>query len=530
MSSACSNKSPSLQLLTPELSDGCNESALARADRAYAELRRRVVSAEVAAMTEADVERLLHRDGHEILRLLMEGYLEAHALDAPESEVVGEDGRLRNHCRIGTTRPLTTLFGEVTVPRRAWSARGLDARHPTDATLNLPETQYSLETQRQMTISAARMPFDAAIESLERTTSASIPKRQAEEVIVRAAKDFVAYYETHYPALAPDETSSVLVLSIDQKGVVLVPRDLREATRKTAEVNRPKLETRLTRGEKHGHKRMATVAAVFTTVPHVRTAASVVDGLRRRGDKVKRPRPEEKRVWASLERSMKEVISDAFAEGERRDPHGKKKWYVLIDGDPDLKVGILAEAKRRGRPVTLVLDFIHALEYLWRASTAFHRDADPDREDWVLERLTKVLEGKSSDVAAGMRRSATRRKLSSTARKAVDKCADYFLKRRDMMRYNDALNVGAPIASGVVEGTCRHLINDRLEITGARWTMRRAEAVMKIRALLASGDFDQYWTFHEEREWWRNHAVHYRDNAPPKTGRSAPPRRLHVVK
>jgi len=505
------------------------DSALLRADRAYAALRSRIATAEVHAMTEPEVERLLHRDGHEVLRLLMEGCLEARALDTPVGVVIGQDDRVRTHCRVATTRPLMTLFGEVTVPRRAWSGRGLDARHPTDAALNLPSTKYSLETQRHMTVSAARVPFDAAMEAMQRTTSAAVPKRQAEDIIVSGACDFEAYYAAHYPALAPEATSSILVLSVDQKGVVLVSRDLREPTRKIAAASRAKLETRLTPGEKHGRKRMATVAAVYTVAPHVRSATAIVEGLRRSSEPVKRPRPEEKRVWASLERSMKEVISDVFTAAERRDPAGAKAWYVLVDGDPDLRAGILAEAKRRKRPVTLVLDFIHALEYLWRASTAFHPDADPAREDWVLERLTKVLEGKSSDVAAGIRRSATLRKVSGSARKAVDKCADYFLNRRDMMRYDDALRAGAPIASGVIEGTCRHLINDRLEITGARWTLRRAEAVMKVRALLASNDFEQYWAFHEKREWWRNHAVHYRGNTPPKTVRLAPKRHLQVV-
>jgi len=531
MSIVPSKNPSSLQLLSCGDRDAdAAPSSFERADLAYSALRSKLSGRVLSEESESKVERLLLVEGHELLRLLLGGFLEARQLDRPESVVVGDDGVERTHCRVGTDRSLATVFGDVTVPRLAWSARGTDCRHPTDATLNLPNSLYSLELQRQLCASAARMPFDAAQESMERTLARTLPKRQAEEAVVSAAVDFEEFYATHYPALPPDESADILVLSFDQKGVVLVPRDLREATRKEGELSRRKLESRLSRGEKAGRKRMATVAAVYTVKPYHRDATAVVDGLRRRGERQKRPRPEEKRVWASLERTLKEVIGTGFDEAERRDPLRTKTWYVLVDGDPDLEKAVRAEAHRRNRPVTLILDFIHALEYLWRASTAFHSVSDPNREDWVLERLTKILQGQVSTVAAGMRRSATLRKLSPESRKAVDKCVDYFLARTDMMRYDEALRAGAPIASGVIEGTCRHLINDRLEITGARWTLARAEAILKLRALLASDDFEHYWDFHEQREWWRTHAVRYRESKPPKTSPAPSKRHLRLVK
>ena len=272
------NESP-LQLLAP--GSGA-EAALARADRAYATLKTTILSPEHAGETAAGIERLLQREGFEVLRLLFEGFLENRSLNRPAGPVIGEDGVERTHCRKDTERTLATMFGDVAVTRLAWTARGADARHPTDGELNLPSVKYSLELQRQMSIAAARMPFEAAIESVERTTAGSIPKRQAEETVVSAARNFDDYYQEHYPAMAPEDTSEILVLTLDQKGVVLVPRDLREATRKVAETSRRKLETRLSRGEKPGRKRMATVAAVYTVSPHVRTADDIVAGLKRK--------------------------------------------------------------------------------------------------------------------------------------------------------------------------------------------------------------------------------------------------------
>ena len=66
-----------------------------------------------------------------------------------------------------------------------------------------------------------------------------------------------------------------------------------------------------------------------------------------------------------------------------------------------------------------------------------------------------------------------------------------------------------PIATGVIEGACRHLIKDRMNITGARWSRRRAEAILKLRSLRASGDFEEYWKFHEQQEFYRNHYSQY---------------------
>jgi hypothetical protein len=132
-------------------------------------------------------------------------------------------------------------------------------------------------------------------------------------------------------------------------------------------------------------------------------------------------------------------------------------------------------------------------------------------------------------VAAGMRRSATRRGLTGAARKVVDTCANYFLRRKPMMRYHEVLLAGAPIASGVIEGACRHLVKDRMELTGARWTLERADAVLQLRALLVSDDFDDYWRFHEKREQWRNHASRYQDNRVPRTVKSRPTGQLRLV-
>ena len=129
--------------------------------------------------------------------------------------------------------------------------------------------------------------------------------------------------------------------------------------------------------------------------------------------------------------------------------------------------------------------------------------------------LLEILRGKASLVAAGIRRSATLRAMVTAERQAVDDCADYLLNYSPYLQYDKALAEGVPIATGVIEGACRHLVEDRMNLTGARWSLSGAEAVLLLRALRSSHDFDAYWKFHEEQEYKRNHASHYADHHVP---------------
>jgi hypothetical protein len=293
--------------------------------------------------------------------------------------------------------------------------------------------------------------------------------------------------------------------------------DLREVTRTAARSREPRLKHRLSKGEKTNAKRMATVVAVYTTAAFVRTPEQVVRELKPIGElPLERPRPEEKRLWASLKQGAEEVIHQAFAEALRRDPEQIKDWVMLSDGDRRQLFYLEQTARKYGVKPLIILDLIHVLERLWSATWALHPTGDPAAEQWVSAHLLEILRGKSSAVAAGIRRSATLRGLTAEERAPIDKCADYLLKYRDYLHYDQYLAAGYPIATGVIEGACRYLVKDRMEVTGARWTLDGAEAVLRLRALRASGDFDEYWKYHLRQEQQRNHAAHYGNGDVPQ--------------
>jgi len=245
---------------------------------------------------------------------------------------------------------------------------------------------------------------------------------------------------------------------------------------------------------------MATVAAVFTRAPWVRTPQQVVESLFRISrptpeDAPAPPRPENKRVWASLLKGKTAVIQEVAEEMERRDPSVSKTRVALTDGERALQIRVDGRLN-----VTLILDLMHALEKLWKAAYVFHAEGSLEADLWVLDRTLRILSGDVGQVVKGLRQSITKRGLSGAKRKTLEGVADYLYRNRTRMRYDEYLANGWPIASGPVEGACKHLIKDRMERSGMRWTEHMAEAIVQLRAVYLSGDFDQYWQFHIDED------------------------------
>ena len=477
----------------------------ATAKEQFEKMIRELRSESTRTLEHGDVESLIAREGNELLRRLMQGHLDQRAqAEEPLERVVGADGHERQYCRV-RSRELMTLFGVVTVSRLGYSGNRLDSIFPLDEALNLPHDKYSQGLRRKVGLEVAKGSFDEAVLAIEEGTGAKVPKRQTEQLSQAISVDFDEFY-----ACQPIEAGTgLLVMSVDGKGVVMRHQDLREATRKAAEKSKRKLKTRLSRGEKRNRKRMATVASVYEVDPHQRTAEQIM-GL----DEAEtiRPKVRNKRVWASLRQSPDEVIEELFAEAQRRDPQHERTWLVLVDGQ-EAQLGEVEAAIARHRSDTVVIqDFVHALEYLWKAAYCFHADGTEEAEAWVQAHALALLQGKVSDVAAGMRRSATRKNLSQQAREPVDKCADYLLKNKARFDYATALANGWPIATGIIEGACRHLVKDRMDLTGARWSLDGAEAVLRLRALRASGDFEDYMAFHRRQARVRNYASEPQNN------------------
>ena len=190
------------------------------------------------------------------------------------------------------------------------------------------------------------------------------------------------------------------------------------------------------------------------------------------------------------------MIAAAFDEAEARDPGHLRTWVVLVDGAEHQLGLIRAEAARRGVTIHVIIDIIHVLEYIWGAAWSLHAPGDPAAEDWVAVKALAVLSGGSDRAAAEIIAEADAASLTGSQRNGAVACVRYLTGKREFLCYDRALNAGWPIATGVIEGACRHLVADRLSIGGARWGLDGAEAVLTLRAVISNGDFEEYWRFH----------------------------------
>jgi hypothetical protein len=467
-----------------------------------------------AALTHAELEARLKTDGFEVLRQVLQDHLDLRAWREERVEaVVGADGVRRGYAEADHQRALATIFGGVTVSRLAYRRKGAANLHPADGALNLPEELSSHGLRELAAVEAARGSFDEAKDALDRSSAIRVPKRQVEELARAAAGDFEAYYERCEPPAAAE--GEVVVISADGKGIVMRPEGLRAATAARAAQSENKLKGRLSKGEKANRKRMAEVGAVYTVTPVPRSPADIM--ARSGGDPPKEaPGARAKWVTASVVDDAAAVIAEVFDEAERRDPDHDHDWVALVDGNNHQIVRIEAEAAARGIEITVVVDWVHVLEYLWRSAWSFFDEGDSAAENWVHEKAIAVLSGRASIVAAAIRRKATVLGLTEAQRKNADECADYLLAKAPYLDYPTALSSGRPIATGVIEGACRHVVKDRMDITGARWGLEGAEAVLKLRALRANDEWHNYWSFHLTQERRRVHESRYLGSAIPR--------------
>jgi hypothetical protein len=500
------------------------DEAFAQSRKCFRELEDWMASEEAAELQHGELEEQLDVRGRELLRQLFQDRLDATAArEERRHDVAGEDGVVRTRAEKGRERPLVTKFGQVTVSRIAYRSPGRPNVHPADAALNLPEEKHSHGLRKGAAIESARGSMEAAGAAITRATGVDIGKRQLEEMIRRAAAHIDAFYLWRVIVPAPEDHA--LVLTFDGKGIVMLPGALRPATAKAAAAAENKLATRLSPGEKNGRKRMAELACVYDAVPVPRAPEDIIStpAQKRRNKKARaakprgkgKPRePQAQGKWltASVTDDIPAVISTAFGEAERRDPGCKRERVVLVDGNSTQIEAVTAEAAARGVTVTIIIDFIHVLEYLWKAAWSFFDKGEPAAEEWVAGQARKILHGEARQVAAGIRRRATTYGYSQAERAGADECSRYLENKQNYLDYATALRKGWPIATGIIEGACRHIVKDRMDITGARWGLEGAEAVLKLRALIATGDFEDYWRFHLRREHERIHHVRYRDS------------------
>ena len=468
------------------------------------------VQAEVAALLEivtgpasrqqsvAEVELAIFRRLLQLGATLLGLFFAARAGERPAAPVVSPDGTpLRYHDRrsIG----YLSIVGTLRIWRHAFTAPGQPVVCPLDAALGLPERCYSDVLREWATYGATDGAYRESQTVLERVLGLRLSVQAIETAVQEDAAD-VAAFLTEPPAAGPAPAGSLLVVQADGKGVPMVP----------AETGAPvgQRGVRRKRGQPRGIMRAAIVTAVYTLDPTPRRSADVLaallpldpDRAAASADRADRARPIGKELRASLD-GKTAALTRLAARAAQYDGPQIEQRVALTDG-----ADALQRALRAALPdYPLVLDVIHALEHLWEAANGLLGERHPDRTAWVRDRLALLLEGQVLDVVADLRTLAAAPTTPVTARALLTRTAGYSERNAPHMRYDAYLAAGWPIGTGVVEGACRHLVKDRLEQAGMRWTRAGAQALLDLRAVRLNSQWDAYWRFHRQQQHRRRY-------------------------
>jgi len=428
--------------------------------------------------------------GHTLL-----GAFVAQAGDGDEGERVEQGTRTLRRSEAKRPRRYVSIFGELAIERYVYAVReGQRAEYlPLDARLGLPADDFSyvlVDWQQRMCLKDS---FAEAVDSLAELLGVAPSVRAAEHGNRHLAEHAEAFRLRQAPPDAAEE-GDIMVLTADGKGVPM-RRPIEERVRRGP---------RRGKGEKANKKQMAYVAAVYSIAPFERTAADVVDEVLRRERAADRPRPQSKRVWAEMTRvdqgaactGKERLFVEAAIDLHERDPDRQKTVVCLMDGE----AGLWAVQREWVPHAIGVLDLFHVLERLWAVAHCIHRETSPEAEAFVTRRLRRLLEGKVGYVIGGLRRLIDEHRLVGQRRNTVRSAITYYENNRDHMCYDKYLAAGYPIGSGVAEGACRHLVKDRMERTGMRWTTHGAQSLLHLRAIYLNGDWKTYLESHIQNE------------------------------
>lgn len=452
---------------------------------------------ERAANCAADqMERHLFK---QILRLganLLQMFFDMRSQMYPRQEVDNLEGvTLPYHSE--KSRAYYSIFGELVITRPYFYTKEAGGCSPLDAELGLGQDSYSDFLRELHEELGVYKPFAEGIRFVERLLDIRLSQRCLPQFMATDGADVADFYEQKPPPPVATE-AAILVVQADGKGVPII------------KASRSQEKVRLTRGEARSRKKAVTVTTAYTIHPAVRSVESVLVSLLQVGEEnppSPRSGPQHKQLWGTL-RGKSAALDHLQREVAKRQGDHIQHRVMLCDGDPSLQ----AHLQERFPEFTLILDFIHAYEYLWQVASTLYGQDSPERLPWVVTQTRALLKGEAAALSSYFRQLAQEKKVSSSQQTILHKVANYYENNQAFMAYATYLAQGWPIASGVIEGACRHFVKDRMELSGMRWSVNGAENVLHLRAVAENNDWQAY---HRFRQQQRQQRLYQRDWPEP---------------
>jgi hypothetical protein len=444
------------------------------------------VVTEAAGSEIHEVEREIFRRLLRLGRSLLEVFLRSAGTGKEGPVIELPDGSVLRYRR-EKVRQYLSIFGKVAIKRAYYLGDDGKGVFPLDAKLNLPRRLYSYVLQQWMSVQAVETTYESAAKWIRRVLGIDLAHRPVERVVLDMSGGAKEFIDTREPP-PQEEEGSILVETMDRKGIPMCKPDPDQ--RKTP--------------DKPGKKKMALVTATVSVDPHERPAAEEIadrlvnDKLKtQRPKQSRRAKPHHKRIIASLTQEGATVMNKAQEAAMNRIGPDTRLKAVVADGEKSL----WNFADDLFPDWIQVLDIIHVRDKLWTAAHLHYKQESPEAKDYVRERLVALFTGQVDHIIDDFRIAQEDGTLSASKAETLRrKVLGYFVNNRDRMRYDEYLSMGLPIGSGLIEGTCKNLINDRMERSGMRWSPEGAEAMVRLRGLLLTDLWELFWTFRIERE------------------------------
>jgi hypothetical protein len=454
---------------------------------------------EAAYLDHGEREMVIGEEGRELQRRLLQATFDVDsAREERAAGVTSAAGIRHGTVETGHGRGLASVFGPVRVTRMAYRNRREPNLYPADARQVLPDDPYSLGMRSLAAFHLAAGGFGQAQEVIEARTGVTAGRAQ----LAGLAEDLAAWTDDFYAQRARDADedlpdTDVIMMQGDGKGIAMRPEHRKGGGTDPAHP---------------GIKKMAEIVAVADLTPAVREPQDIAAPPARR-QAHPGPKARDKWVSASVTESIEDMIAAAFNEADRRDPQRVRQRVFLVDGNKQQITAIEAQAAERGLKVPVLIDYIHVSGYLGKAAAALHPGDPVTAGQWADGQLLRVLHGRAKAVAATLASVAAKTRSAPRTRHLgladMDRAVTYLTNNQQHMKYDKALAKGWPIATGMIEGACRFVIEDRFGITGARWSPDGAEVILKLRAVVVNGDLGDYMNYYKNRYRDEHHLARY---------------------
>jgi hypothetical protein len=426
-------------------------------------------------------------------RLLLQLFLASRSAEEERQAVYVSDGV--NYPYEGDRpRRYVSLFGEVRVWRAYYWLKGHGGHCPLDKTLSLPERCFSDWVQDRLAELSVTRPYDEAVALLSRWLALDLSKRSAEAIDADHTEYMRAYYEQREaPPLGDEDT--ILVVSADGKGIPMIRSDS------------PPPGSRQGDKQQKTAKKEATLTALYTIRPYERTDEDIIQILlgHDKPDLASRPEPTGKQVFGTLA-NQQAAFEHLVEQVDKRDNPQISHRVALTDGDRGLKKKVQDQLPN----FTLIIDIMHVMGYLHQAADALFGSTSAQRTDWLADALRCLLQDDLDTLLNHLDRQMQPATLSVSRRKTLSTVMTYLTNNRPYLDYKSYLAQGFPIGTGVIEGACRHLVKDRFELTGMRWSKAGAQVMLDLRAIYLNGDWDEFQQFRRREA----HQQHYHSPHP----------------